>query len=179
MDLFVALARREKLPVKAQALNAQILDTRLGNAVRVLNAMGARRVEFTIAPAGLEQFPLVYLDLDLLDQMLDNLFDNAEKYGTPGSEATISYGETHKGKYFFISVASRGLPVSPQRAQTLAERGQRSDQAIRSGQGGHGLGLYIVKRIMEAQDGWLEILPTDNRGITDFRLLFPTGAKRS
>jgi signal transduction histidine kinase len=179
MDIFVALARYQRLNIQPIVLTEKTLSQRLTSAIHELNAADGRKVEFQIDSPELLRFPVLYLDVDLLDQMLDNLFDNAEKYGALNSKAVISYGITHQERFFYVSVASKGLPVTPQRASKLTERGERLDQAIRSGQEGHGLGLYIVNNIMKAHDGRLEILPTDKSGTTNFRLLFPIGPRRT
>jgi two-component system sensor histidine kinase VicK len=121
---------------------------------------------------------VVYLDLQLLDQMVDNLLDNAGKYSTEPSTASIACGLTREDRYFFVSVSNKGLPVTAVKARTLMQRGTRSDQAVWGGQQGSGLGLYLVSKILEAHKGLLEIIPTDKRGITDFRLLFPVGPRR-
>jgi signal transduction histidine kinase len=87
----------------------------------------------------------------------------------------LSGGLTHKGESFYISVANQGYPLrEPKR---LAVRGYRGDEA--QGSEGSGIGLWIVKNIMLAHKGSLEIIPTTSQGVNDFRLVFPklkTGA---
>jgi signal transduction histidine kinase len=122
---------------------------------------------------------IVRLDLELLDQMVDDLLDNAEKYGDPRTTVTVRAGLVQKGQAAFISIANSGkqTPITALLAKTLAERGQRGDVAVWRKQEGSGLGLYIVREILAAHGGRLEIYPTTDQHITEFRLVFPTSAQ--
>jgi signal transduction histidine kinase len=179
VKLFGQLARDLPVQTRLTAATQKVLLPRLNEAVKDFNALASRKVRFVVDERSFEvlNFTVVYLDLELLDQMIDNLLDNASKYGTEPSTATISVGLTRKGKYFFVSVTNKGLPVTASRARILMQRGERSDQAVWSGHEGSGLGLYIVGKILQGHKGILEIIPTDERGVTDFRLLFPVGAE--
>jgi signal transduction histidine kinase len=179
VELFVTLANGLPIAVDCQTLTRQVLLDRFDRAIRELNAIRTRKICFEADRGSFSVLDttIVQLDLNLLDQVIDNLLDNAEKYGKPKSTAYVAVGITHQGKYFYISIGNQGLPVTQQKAQKLMERGERSDQAIAGGQEGSGLGLYLVNNIMRSHGGYLEILPTDRQGFAYFRLLFPTGLR--
>jgi len=181
VKLFGELARGEPIKINPVAATRKVLLERLQLAAQELNVLMRRQVRFAVEEETFEVLnaAVVYLDLQLLDQMVDNLLDNAGKYSTEPSTATIACGLTREDRYFFVSVANKGLPVTAVKARTLMQRGTRSDQALWGGQQGSGLGLYLVSKILEAHKGLLEIIPTDKRGITDFRLLFPVGPRRA
>lgn len=180
MGLFVELAR--DIPIRANRSGVKVTRVveRLQEAARDHNALldPDRHVGFQVEPAvqGGQSESVVWLDMNLLDQMVDNLLDNAAKYSDLGSVVSVKAGLTQSGQFFFISVANHGrnTPIKPQNAKTLAERGQRGDTPVSRRQQGSGLGLYIVREFLAAHGGRLEIIPTNEKGITDVRLLFPT-----
>lgn len=183
--MFYDLARGKPVHTNLTAVLPNKLLERVTDTVRghtLFSLDPSRGVSFSVAPdflAGLEKKNAVArIDLELLDQMLDDLLDNAEKYGDPNTTVTVGAGLVARGQYLFISVCNSGknVPISPQAAKTLTERGHRGDIAIWQAREGSGIGLYIVSEILAAHRGKLEIYPTNVQGITEFRLVFPTGA---
>ena len=143
-----------------------------------LIAPSRRQLDFAVDEKSFDELyrMTVQADWDLLEQAVGNLLDNAGKYSYKGSRVRVSGGATRRGEYFYISVSNRGYPIKE--PSKLAVRGYRADEA--QGSDGSGIGLWIVKKIMLAHKGFLEIIPTTEQGINDFRLLFPklkTGAK--
>jgi len=69
-------------------------------------------------------------------------------------------------------VANIGYPILSEHKKKLVERGYRGDRARLTIVNGRGIGLYIVKEFMESVGGILEIIPTDSRGLNEFRLAF-------
>jgi signal transduction histidine kinase len=117
----------------------------------------------------------VLLDLDLLEQAVNNLLDNAGKYSYANTLVKIYGGVTGKGK-FHISVSNKGIPIRPKEALKLAERGWRGEDAQATGDG-TGIGLWIVDHIMRAHDGQLLVIPSNPEGMTEFKLMFPVQEK--
>jgi signal transduction histidine kinase len=113
----------------------------------------------------------------LIEQALGNLLDNAGKYSYPKTAITTRGGLIrHKEKpCFYIAVMNYGFPISLSDRNRLTERGYRGTKAMLATGEGAGIGLWIVDRIMRAHGGWLEIVPTNERGFNEFRLLFPLG----
>ncbi len=114
---------------------------------------------------------IVQVDPRLLDQMIGNLLENAIKYSFRQSQIVIRGGLTRRQQYFFISVANRGQQILPDEAKRLAERGSRLDRVLKKE--GSGLGLYLVRELLHAHKGELEIQPTNSNGVTEVRLLLP------
>ena len=108
---------------------------------------------------------------------MDNLLDNAGKYSFARTTVTAKGGVTRRNNEtcFYLAVVNRGFEIPPPERSKLIERGYRGTKAILSTGEGAGIGLWIVDKIMRAHGGWLEILPTNERGLNEFRLLFRTG----
>jgi signal transduction histidine kinase len=90
-----------------------------------------------------------------VSQVLNNLIDNACKYTKQGwMEVSI---ENKNGKVLF-AVKDSGMGISSQTLGTLFQRFSRAKNANDSNTAGSGLGLYIAKKMMEANSGrvWAE-----------------------
>jgi signal transduction histidine kinase len=179
IQMFADLARGNALRTNRTATRISGLADRLAEAVRDHNLVldPDRNIRFVLDHDSFKALDdtLVWLDLDLLDQMVDNLLDNAGKYSDINSPITVRCAVQQRSQVFYISVSNRGrqTPITSHQARTLAERGQRGDKALWKKQEGWGLGLYIVREILAAHGGKLDILSTNENGITDVRLLFP------
>ena len=95
---------------------------------------------------------LVMSDGESLRRVIDNLIDNAFKYGKPPVDVSV----THKESSIIIRVFDRGQGVPPQEQAKVFERHyRRAGDVSRPGQG---LGLAIVNGIVDSLQGqvWIE-----------------------
>lgn len=90
-------------------------------------------------------------DPDRLKQALNNLLENAVKYGREGSVITCRVGGL-EGR-LFLSVHNLGEPIPPQMIPVLFQPFRRSLAAEKSSKAGWGLGLVMVQAIAEAHGG--------------------------
>jgi len=170
----LALTRAQASPV--DTMDNALLDlTRLipeAVALRVHEALGAGIDLGYQAPARQQQ---LYIDGDVasLQDLLDNLIDNAIRYAGRGSTVTVSLrGQPDGGSR--LSVEDDGPGVPPELLPRLSERFFR---APGSSEEGSGLGLAIVQRIAERHHAEVVYRLGDKRGlIVDVR--FPPAAKR-
>ena len=95
--------------------------------------------------------PDVLADSRRLGQVIINLILNASKFGAPNTpiDVTVSI----RGGTVRVAVADRGPGVAPDQAQRLFEPYYRAPSTAGSGKDGVGLGLSIVKSIIEAHTG--------------------------
>ena len=102
----------------------------------------------------------VLADADRLQQVLGNLVDNAVKYGRPGGLVTVS-GQARDTQFVQVCVRDDGPGLPPEAVGRVFERFYRVDRARSRETGGSGLGLSIVKAIVEAHGGevWVESQP--------------------
>lgn len=130
--------------------------------------MQRRAVITSAIEAGL---PLVKGDGDQLVQVLQNLLDNALKYGREGGEVRLSIGRSDADAGWprpgvVIAVADDGIGIPADHLPRLTERFYRVDRARSRSAGGTGLGLAIVKHIVNRHRGQLRIDSTEGVGTT-------------
>lgn len=98
------------------------------------------------------EFPVfVNADIEKIEQVLINLVVNSIKYGKPGGTTVVSI-DSYNEKKFVVKVIDNGEGIKKEHLSRLFERFYRVDQSRSREQGGSGLGLSIVKHIIEAHD---------------------------
>lgn len=91
----------------------------------------------------------IYADKERLLQVLANLKSNAEKY----SDGIVSVTVHDIGKFAKVTVTDSGKGISPEDLPHIFERFYRADKSRSRSTGGAGIGLAIVKTIVEAHGG--------------------------
>lgn len=116
-------------------------------------------------------------DQDELTQVVQNLVDNAIKYGTAGTPVKIRVNQ--EGTMVGLSVQNEGEGIAREHLPRLTERFYRVDSARSRALGGTGLGLAIVKHIVNRHRGAFSIESQERQGAT-FRITIPavSGANR-
>jgi sigma-B regulation protein RsbU (phosphoserine phosphatase) len=110
-------------------------------------------------------------DSDRLGQAALNLITNALKYGPPG--AAIQVSTRGDDERIALEVHNPGEPIDPDTLSRLFEPMQRGRHANASGRS-VGLGLFIVKHIVEALGGTIAVASSAGAGTT-FTMWFPRG----
>lgn len=108
---------------------------------------------------------MVYADLSKLEQVLYNLIDNAIKFSNPNSEIIITVRK--KNKRIFVSVKDFGEGIEPSHLPHIWDRFYKTDPARGKEKKGSGLGLSIVKEIVQAAGQTIDVISTKNVG-TEF-----------
>jgi two-component system phosphate regulon sensor histidine kinase PhoR len=112
--------------------------------------------------------PLIVLgDRDELIRALENLVENALKYGAAGKrvDITLTRGQTRAGAAEArLMVRDYGPGIAPEHLPRLTERFYRVDVAESRAQGGTGLGLALVKHVLNRHGGRLTIESTPGAG---------------
>ena len=115
--------------------------------------------------------PLVRFDAAALSQAVVNLLDNAAKYS--GSSRRIVVRLAAAGDQVTFEVEDHGPGIPAAEHDRIFDRFYRVPNE--SGRGGSGLGLFMVRHIMEAHGGRADVDSAPGRGST-FRLVFPVVA---
>jgi signal transduction histidine kinase len=133
---------------------------------RVTAAMPGRTIVNVVAPA----IPLAYGDEELLERVLINLMGNALQY-TP-SDGTVKVSAEERAGWIEVCVSDTGIGITSEDQARVFERFYRVDRG-RSRDNGHtGLGLPIVREIVEAHGGEVTVDSTPGSGAT-FRFTVP------
>jgi len=112
---------------------------------------------------------LVLGDRDELIRALENLVENALKYGAVGKrvDITVARGQTRAGApEARVAVRDYGPGIPPEHLPRLTERFYRVDVTDSRAQGGTGLGLALVKHVLNRHGGRLTIESTLGAGAT-------------
>ena len=112
---------------------------------------------------------IVLGDRDELIRALENLVENALKYGAAGKriDITLARGQTRAGApEARLAVRDYGPGIAPEHLPRLTERFYRVDVADSRAQGGTGLGLALVKHVLNRHGGRLNIESTPGAGAT-------------
>lgn len=114
--------------------------------------MKAKKRNLTLQFDKIYEFPVfVKGDIEKIEQVLINLIVNSIKYGKPNG-TTIVGVENYNDTKFIIKIIDNGEGIEKEHISRLFERFYRVDQSRSREQGGSGLGLSIVKHIVEAHD---------------------------
>ena len=107
--------------------------------------------------------PQVWGDLGALQQILSNLVENALKYSDEGA-VRVFLSETPTETT--IAVADQGRGISADKLDSIFDRFRQVDQSDTRATGGVGLGLFIVKSLVEAHNGTIAVSSEEGKGTT-------------
>lgn len=139
-----------KLVLQPQAFNIVALIE------KVIGVWDSRGVANHIEHPKTLNLPSVWADRDRTEEILFNLIDNAIKYSPEG--AAIRIEAESDGRFAVVSVSDRGIGIPPDEVDKIFEKFHRVDRRDATENYGHGLGLYICRRLVQAQGGkiWAE-----------------------
>jgi signal transduction histidine kinase/CheY-like chemotaxis protein len=95
--------------------------------------------------------PTIRGDAGRLQQILWNLISNAVKFTPPGGEVVVSMRLV--GSHAVVTVSDNGPGLAPEFLPFIFDRFRQADQSVTRGHGGLGLGLSIVKHLVELHGG--------------------------
>ena len=147
------MVRVESQPMRLGLDWCDIQDI-IGVAIRQVRDMGTRRrVEVVVE----EDMPVVMADFALLEQVVINLLENADKYSYEDAPVEIRVGAADGALQ--VAVRDRGPGLAPEEKEKVFEKFYRG--AVQRSASGTGLGLYICRGIIEAHRGdiWMEDRP--------------------
>ena len=155
-----------RLAIETAAVDVESLMDEVATMLRPDVEQHGQRLECRVA-AGL---PAVLADRDRLLQVFSNLVGNAVKFTAKGGTITLAAEADHRAVRF--SVSDTGSGIAPENVPHLFDRFW---QATRTDRRGIGLGLSIVKALVEAHGGHMAVESTPGQGTT-FRFSVPVAA---
>jgi two-component system phosphate regulon sensor histidine kinase PhoR len=117
-----------------------------------------------------ETIPILKLDEEAVSEAIVNLVDNAVKYSGDNKEIKIHTGK--ENNYAFVEVEDSGIGIPGKDQKKIFEKFFRVSSGNIHSIKGSGLGLSIVKHIMDAHKGKIKLFSEVNKG-SKFKLLFP------
>ena len=125
---------------------------------------------FTVETEIAADIPLVKGDAAALRQVFTNLVDNSLKYadGRSWLGISVAFKQPNGDGEVLISIADRGPGIPKKERKSVFEPFRRGAAAAGSSIPGSGLGLAVVRSIVDAHDGSVEIGPTPGGGATFF-----------
>lgn len=104
-----------------------------------------------------------------LTTVLTELGTNADKYSAPDTPIEITAGGNERT--VSLRVSDRGIGIRPEHVERAFDRFWQGESGDRRGYPGAGLGLYLVRRIVEQQNGWVSLRPREGGGtVAEVRL---------
>jgi PAS domain S-box-containing protein len=163
-----------KLQLKVGPLDLVLVVESALDAVRPAMEAKAIRVE-TIIDAGLR---MITGDADRLQQVIWNLLSNAAKFTPPGGKVEIRVTQT--GAHVQIQISDTGPGIATPFLPHVFERFRQADGSTTRTHGGLGLGLAIVRHLVELHGG---VITAENRqgdtgAIFTLKLPIPSGELR-
>ena len=105
-------------------------------------------------------------DRPSMKRVIENIVNNAVKYGAPNAPITLTIEQ--RESVVEISIHNEGFPISPGDQATLFVRFRRSESAEKNAQKGWGIGLTLVRGVVEAHGGQVHVKSSEDKGTTFF-----------
>jgi signal transduction histidine kinase len=134
----------------------------------LLPAVTDKRLELSVDLP--EESARTFIDADRMRQVLHNLLENAIRYTNPGGKIQLRLSSTPREAR--IEVSDTGIGIPEQHLPFVFERFFRTDRARHAHPGGSGLGLSIVRWIVEAHKGTVSVTSRVGEGTT-FTITLP------
>lgn len=121
-----------------------------------------------------EEVPTLSIDPQNMRVVIQNILENAIKYTPTGGEVTI--GVRNKGHCVEISVKDNGIGIPEKDQKSIFQRFYRAPNAVLTETVGSGLGLYIVKNIINHHKGTISFTSEPGEG-TMFTITLPVSER--
>ncbi|MCB9285230.1 MAG: HAMP domain-containing histidine kinase [Lewinellaceae bacterium] len=165
LDQLLQLTRLEAGQVQVKKEDIQLFPLFLLQQEKWQPRLDEKRMQFHFdLPPDL----CIHTDSGLLERILDNLIDNAIKYGNAGGQITCTWNPESG----CLSIHDNGPGIPAEHLPKLFDRFYRTDQSRNARVKGTGLGLSIVKKLTTLLDIRIEVSSHEASGTT-FCLFFP------
>jgi PAS domain S-box-containing protein len=148
--LDVSRITRDKLELRRQRLDAAHALQAALEASQPLIAAAGQSLELALPRAPV----YVHADPTRLAQVIGNLLNNAARYSRPGGHIRLALAQ--RGDEAVISVRDTGLGIAPDFLPRIWDMFVQGDRSLEREQGGLGIGLTLVKRLVEMHGGRVE-----------------------
>lgn len=140
-------------------------------AARFAEQARAKGVAFVFDAPRDAPFPDAAFDEEKLGLVLDNLLDNALKYTEPGGK--VVFRAFREDGHVGMEITDTGIGIPASQLHRMFTKFFRADNALRLHTSGTGLGLYVVKNIVEKHGGTVKVNSDEGKGSV-FRVTLPS-----
>lgn len=154
-----------RFPVETRAIDMAQLIEDMKRETRDLQRKAGLAFTWRVAPG----LPPVHTDPTKLKVILKNLIENAVKF-TEAGRVTVAV-DTHNG-HVDIAVTDTGIGIAPEALSIIFEPFRQIENPLTRQYRGVGLGLYVVRRMLELLGGTISVTSTLGQGST-FRVRLP------
>jgi len=130
--------------------------------------------EFTFNPKN--DLPKISIDEEAVSEAIINLIDNAVKYSHEIKNIEIKTGE--ENNFVFVEVRDKGIGIPSEDQKKIFEKFYRASSGLVHNTKGTGLGLTLVKFIMDAHKGTIKLSSNLDKG-SSFKLIFSINKQKN
>lgn len=160
VEELLTLSRAENQQQENVRQSVDVLTIIKSVSEQMKNSFNAKNVTLTLDLPDI--LSMVKANPDRIKQVMVNLLDNALKYTPEGGQVQVK--AWHEGENVKVTVSDTGLGIPEKDLSRIFERFYRVDKARTRRMGGFGLGLSIVKHIIESSGGRIGVDSTVNKG---------------
>ena len=136
-----------RIEVRREIIDAAAILDSAAQTVKTLVELRNHSLKMTIDRGNL----WVDADPTRLEQIVVNLLNNAAKYSEDGGRIWLSAG--HEGSDIVIRIKDSGIGIAPEKLPEMFQLFNQADHSSTRTEGGLGIGLAIVKKLVELHDG--------------------------
>lgn len=175
VNLLLQIARVEAGRLKIEPVDIDFKNTTAGVAFTLKSDMEAKmqKVVITTDP---DPFPTIPMDQEVIWQVIQNLLSNASRYSP--EKSTINVSVIKKGKEVEYSVKDQGIGIPKEYQGRIFEKFYRAENALKLVPEGSGLGLSLVKMLVERWGGKIWFETVEGKGTTFYFTIPLTGMER-
>lgn len=134
----------------------------LDHAAKIVRQLELRKSGHRFVVPDGDGLPPVWADPDHLDDVLTNLLDNAIKFSPEGGQITVE-ADTQDDQ-MIVSVTDEGIGIRSEELDRIFDRFHQAEGQDSRSRYGHGLGLYIARKLVEVQGGKIWVISTVGKG---------------
>lgn len=113
---------------------------------------------------------IISCDPEKIERVILNLLSNSIKFTKPGGSMTVNMYD--KGENIIISIKDTGIGIPNDKVDIIFDRFRQVDRSLTRNQEGSGIGLSIVKSLVELHGGNISVISEYGKG-TEFIIMFP------
>ncbi|MDP4089961.1 MAG: HAMP domain-containing sensor histidine kinase [Bacillota bacterium] len=148
--------------------NCNIVNVVEEISLYVANYIKERNIEFLFDTEIEER--IMACDVDMVERIMLNLLSNAVKFTPPGGNIFVSMRE--KNNNVIISVRDSGIGISSEEQKVIFERFKQVDKSFARRREGSGIGLFLVKLLVELHKGSVSVMSEPGKG-SEFVVILP------